>query len=372
MSVDWAEEGLLDGLDDDEAREARADLLDQLHDSGASVDELRKAIEEDRLALLPAERAFGAGSNKYTRRQISEQTGVPIATMRRQWQALGLPSRDDDEVLFDDDDLRQAKQLKAFLDAGLPEEGVLGVTRVIGEGMSKVADTIRDLAGAALLKPGDTERDLGLRYAAAARELSPMVGDTLRHVYDLHMREGIRSDVVGAAERASGRLPGSQDVAVGFADLVGFTKLGEHLPPEELGGVAGELADMAADVAKAPVRLVKTIGDAAMLVANEPEPLINAMIELVGRADEARQGFPQLRAGVSYGPALGRAGDWYGRPVNVASRVTGVARPGSVLATAEAKDKAEDAFQWSFAGKRKLKNVTGEQPLFRARRRASD
>jgi adenylate cyclase len=120
------------------------------------------------------------------------------------------------------------------------------------------------------------------------------------------------------------------------------------------------------------VRLVKTIGDAAMLVANEPEPLINAMIELVGRADEARQGFPQLRAGVSYGPALGRAGDWYGRPVNVASRVTGVARPGSVLATAEAKDKAEDAFQWSFAGKRKLKNVTGEQPLFRARRRASD
>ena len=104
-----------------------------------------------------------------------------------------------------------------------------------------------------------------------------------------------------------------------------------------------------------------------MLVANEPEPLITAMIELVRRADDAREGFPQLRAGVAYGPALGRGGDWYGQPVNVASRVTGVARPGSVLATAGAKDKAEDAFKWSFAGRRKLKNVKGEQPLFRAR-----
>ena len=125
---------------------------------------------------------------------------------------------------------------------------------------------------------------------------------------------------------------------------------------------------MAADVAKSPVRLVKTIGDAAMLVANEPEPLDR-------RDDRSRARAPTTPARASrscarawrYGPALGRAGDWYGRSVNVASRVTGVARPGSVLVTAEAKDKAEDAFKWSFAGRRKLKNVKGEQPLFRAR-----
>jgi adenylate cyclase len=308
MSVDWDEKGLLDGLDDEAARDARADLLDQLHDAGVPVDELRKAIDEDRLALLPAERAFSSGEGKYTRRELAEKVDLPMALLDRQWRALGLTSPPDDARVFTDRDIKQVEQLKAFFDAGLPEDGVLGVSRVIGEGMAKVAETIRDLAGAALLQAGDSERDLGLRYAAAARELSPMVGDTLRYVFDLHMREGIRSDVVGAAERASGRLPGAQEIAVGFADLVGFTKLGEHLPPEELGGVAGELADLAGEVAKSPVRLVKTIGDAAMLVSPEPEPLIAAMIDLVDRADDAREGFPQLRAGVAYGPALGRGG----------------------------------------------------------------
>src|SRR5262249_13940682 len=198
----------------------------------------------------------------YTREQLSEMSGVPVPVLERHWQAFGLPAQPNDVPVFDDRDVEQAKQLKLFLDSDLPEDGVLGVSRAIGESMAKVATTIRDLAGSALLHAGDTERELGLRYAAAARELSPMVGDTLRYAYDLHMREGLRSALVGAAERESGRLPGATDIAVGFADLVGFTKLGEHVPPEELSGVAGELADMAADVAKAPVRLVKTIGDA--------------------------------------------------------------------------------------------------------------
>jgi adenylate cyclase len=367
VSPDWKSEGLLEGLDDDEAREARADLLDQLDEAGVEVDELRRAIDEDRLALLPAEQIFRGGASELTPGDVAEQAGVSTDLLNAHWQALGLPRPDPDAKAFGERDVEQAKQLKQFMDAGLPEEGVIGVARVIGEGMARVSETIRDLAGSALLQAGDNERDLGLRYAAAARELSPMVGQTLSYVYDMHMREGIRSDVVGASERASGRLPGSTEIAVCFADLVDFTKLGEHLPPEEIGGVAGELADMASDVAESPVKLVKTIGDAAMLVSSEPEALIKAALGLVARADEAREGFPQLRAGVACGPALGRGGDWYGRPVNVASRVTGVARPGSVLVTEGAREGLKDAFRWSFAGRRKLKGVKGEVPLYRAR-----
>jgi adenylate cyclase len=74
-----------------------------------------------------------------------------------------------------------------------------------------------------------------------------------------------------------------------------------------------------------------------------------------------------LRAGVARGEAIARGGDWYGRPVNVASRLTGVARPGSVLATESVHDEAEDAFTWSFAGKKKLKGVKEPLPLFRPR-----
>jgi adenylate cyclase len=193
--------------------------------------------------------------------------------------------------------------------------------------------------------------------------------EQLKYVFNLHMREGIRSAVISATERSTGKLSGSKEVAVCFADLVGFTKMGENLPPEEIGSLAGELADMAADVAEPPVRLIKTIGDAAMFVADDNEAMIAAALELVARADDAREGFPQLRAGVACGPALGRGGDWYGRPVNVASRVTSVARPGSVVTTEGAREGLDDEFHWSFIGRRKLKGVKGEVPLFRVRSR---
>jgi adenylate cyclase len=366
--VDWEKEGLLEGLDDDEAREARIDLLDQLSEAGVETEELKKAVEEDRLALLPVERVIG-GDCDLSVREVAEKVDLDVDLLRAQWQALGLPRPDEDAKVLGDRDVEAAKQLKDFIDAGLPAEGILGVSRVMGEGMAKTVDAVLDLAGQAFLKQGDNERDLGLRYAEAAKQLIPIMEEQLDYVFNLHMREGIRSDVIGATERATGKIPGSKEVAVCFADLVDFTKLGENLPPEEIGGVAGELADMAADVATGEVKLVKTIGDAAMLVSPDDEAMVDAAIELVARADEAREGFPQLRAGVARGDALNRGGDWYGRPVNVASRVTSVARPGSVLVTEGVREAAEDAFTFSRAGKRKLKGVKGEVALYRARRR---
>jgi adenylate cyclase len=97
--------------------------------------------------------------------------------------------------------------------------------------------------------------------------------------------------------------------------MVGFTKLGEELPPEELGALTGRLAELASDVADPPVRLVKMIGDAAMLVSNETEALLNAALDLVERSESEGEGFPPLRAGLSRGAALARAGDWYGRAI---------------------------------------------------------
>jgi adenylate cyclase len=366
--VDWDKEGLLEGVEGGE-REARVDLLEQLHDDGVELGELKKAVEEERLTLLPVERVIGSES-KYTPQEIADEAGLDVEMTQQQWQALGLPHVEPDDRRLGDRDLEAAQQLKAFIDAGLPVKGIMGVARVMGEGMSRTVDAVLHLAAEAFLEEGITERDLGLRYAEAAKQLIPLMEEQLDYVFNLHMREGIRSDVVTATERSTGRIPGSKDVTVCFADLVGFTKLGENLEPEDIGGVAGELADMATQVAKGPVKLVKTIGDAAMLVAEkDDEALVDAAIELVACADYAREGFPQLRAGVASGAALNRAGDWYGRPVNVASRVTSVARPGSVLVHGDLHDRLKESFDWSFAGKRKLKGVKGEQSLYRARRR---
>jgi adenylate cyclase len=371
MSVDWEKEGLLDGLEGEDARAGRLELLEQLHEAGVELDELRTAIEEERLALLPVERVIG-GESKYTPAEIAEKVGIDPEVVQANWQALGLPRIPDDARVLGDRDVEAAEQLKNFIDAGLPRAGILSVARVMGEGMARTSDAVLEMAAQAFLKAGESERDVGLRYAEAAKELIPLLQEQLDYVVTLHMRQRIRMGYLNAAERAAGKLEGAKDVGVAFADLVGFTKLGESLPPEAIGSVAGELADLAAEVAESPVRLVKTIGDAAMLVSDDNEALVDTTLELVARADEAGEGFPQLRAGVACGPALPRAGDWYGRPVNVASRVTSIARPGSVLVHGDVHDLLEDAFAWSFAGRRRLKGVKGEQPLFRARRRRAD
>jgi adenylate cyclase len=116
------------------------------------------------------------------------------------------------------------------------------------------------------------------------------------------------------------------------------------------------------------VQLIKLIGDAAMLVSPEPAPLLDAALELVDRGESEGGDFPPLHAGVALGAALNRGGDWYGHPVNLASRITAVARPSSVLADAEVRDAVgKDAYQWSFAGERHLKGVRGDVRLFRVR-----
>jgi hypothetical protein len=131
-------------------------------------------------------------------------------------------------------------------------------------------------------------------------------------------------------------------VTVCFADLVGFTRLGEQVAPDELGRVAHRLVELTAERLRGDVRLVKTIGDAAMIVGPDAHAMLELALDLVDAADAEGDDFPQLRVGMAAGPALSRAGDWYGRPVNLASRVTGIARPGSVLATARCATRRAD------------------------------
>jgi adenylate cyclase len=364
--VDFEAEGLLEGLEG-EAREARRELLQELHEDGASLEELRDAVEAGRLALLPVERVLQGEEDRYTLPELLERSGVSRDLYVRQRQALGLPIPPDDERAFGDRDVEAMKRLKTFLDSGLPEEGILRSSRVIGMAMAQVAAANRELVGTALMQPGVTERDLGLRYAAAARELAPVLGEVLSDVLNLHLREQVRNDVIGQADLASGEFAGTSDVAVCFADMVGFTKLGEELTVGELGNVAGRLGELAADVTRSPVRLVKLIGDAAMLVSPEGEPLGEAALSLVAAADAEGEEFPMLRVGVAYGAAIGQGGDFYGRPVNLASRITGVARPGSVLASGEAREALGEGFRYSFAGERHLKGISGRVKLFRVR-----
>jgi adenylate cyclase len=367
MGIDFEAEGLVDGLEG-EARDARLVLLESLFQRGVPLEELKRAVAESRLALLPLEHALSGEGPRYSAEEVAKRTGIEPELLTRVWRALGLPEAPEGEPVYTDEDIEAAVRAKAFLDAGLPEEGIIQVARVIGLTMAQLAAANRELIASSLRRPGDTELDVALRYAAAARQFTPLLGPMLAHAHNLHLREQIGHDVVAMTELGAEGAAGTAEVCVCFADMVGFTRLGERLPVEEVGLVAMRLAELANAVVEPPVRLVKLIGDAAMLVSSEPRELFTAALALVEAAEGEGEKFPPLRAGIAFGTALGRGGDWYGRPVNLASRVTGIARPDSVLVTEEAREAAADGFSYSFAGERRLKGIQGRVRLFRVRR----
>ena len=365
MGIDFDAEGLLKGTRG-KARDARRQLLEKLAGDGVTVEELRDAIEEDRLVLLAAERVLEGDGRRYTAEEVADETGVDVDLLVRNRQALGLPAPESAAV-FTDADVEAAERLREFREAGLPDEGLLEVARVLGMAMAQVAGATRTLMGETMIEPGLNELEISTRFEEAARRLAPMLGPMLDYAYRLHQRDQIRQTVLGREDLRAGR-PARTEVAVCFADLVEFTKLGENLPIEEVGQLTGRLGELAREVASPPVQLVKLIGDAAMLVSPEVDPLLECALALVDAAEGEGEGFPLLRAGVAFGEALPRGGDWFGHPVNVASRITDVARPSSVLCSAEVRDVAGDRFRWSNAGRRGLKGVSGKVSLVRVRR----
>jgi adenylate cyclase len=362
--MDWEAEGLLEDCVDEDARAARRALLDRLHDDGVPVDDLRRAVAEQRLALLPVDRLFSSEA-RYTAREIAEKAGLDLDWFRTQQRVLGLVVPDPDERVYGESDLESAKLGTLYRDVGLPDEEALEAQRVLGRGMARYAEAVRTLVGQTFLEGGTDEAELAARLEAVAKILLPIAGPWLEYVFSLHMREALRQEVVTAEQLATGVLGPGRDTAVAFADIVGFTELGETIPSEELGSVAGRLSRLAQDLVEPPAKIVKEIGDAVMVVSPEPAQLIDTMLGLV---EGGTDGLPAMRAGIAFGPAVNRWGDWYGSTVNVASRLTERARPASVLTTEAVRDAVPDHFAWSFAGEKKLKGLASPLKTYRARR----
>ena len=366
--IDFAAEGLLDGLEGKQRAE-RLVLLQQLVAEEVPLSELRRSTLAGTIMYLPADRVV-ASSERYTAAEVAAMTSVEEEFLVRVRRAMGLPIPEADEAVYTDTEVESTHQVHIARAAGISDEEMLDLMRVLGRGLSQVAELLRAVPLKLVLQPGMSEAELAQSYARAAEQLYPLVDPLVSNVLALHMRHATQNTVVSALERSDGHLPGSREIGVSFADLVGFTRLGEEVPPDELGRLAVRLEALATEVATPPVRLVKTIGDAAMLASPEPLPLIGATLSLIDAADAEGEDFPQLRAGAALGQALPRAGDWYGRPVNLASRITSVARPGSLLVDRDLRDSAGDAYRYSFAGERRLKGIRGPVGLFRARRPA--
>ena len=367
MSFDVESSGLLDGLSG-EAREQRAELIPWLMAQGFTVEEIRSFPAP---MLLPARRALGDDGRYLSARQISDRAGLDLDQLTRFQRAVGLPDFDDpDAAVFMQSDGDTTLHVKRFLEVGLDPDLVLTVVRVLADGLANAAEVMRAAVLDIVVHPSATELEIAQGARAVSGSLAPLLGPMIQDMLLLQLRHMTETEAVNAGERAAGApLPGARMIAAAFADLVGFTALGEELPPEDLEALANRLAELAREVVVAPVRFIKTIGDAVMFVSPDTAALLDVVLALL-EAAAADEALPRLRAGVAYGSAVSRAGDWFGSPVNLASRVTSVARPGAVLVAESARVEIGDdeRFQWSFAGPKRLKNIAGDVKVYRARR----
>jgi adenylate cyclase len=236
-TIDFEQEGLLEGLEG-AALDARRDLLEKLSNDGFSLDELREAAGAGRLPMLPIERVLEGDGERLTAAEVAERSGVDRAFLDRFWRALGMARNDPDARVLTESDLEAARRMRIFREAGLPDDQLIEITRVLSRSMATVASAVGTVFGDAFVEAGDNERDLALRYAEASQALVPMLGPVLEHALNIQQRSLVRANAVDEESLARGQLAQGAEVAVCFADLVGFTRLGESVEAAELGAVA--------------------------------------------------------------------------------------------------------------------------------------
>ena len=260
-----------------------------------------------------------------------------------------------------------ASRLSASLANGVPVDTLVALNRIIGRAMASVASGSRDVITAVLGDvPSLSERDIARQTADAVERLTPVMEGVLSYAFRAHAAELIRHEQVDGAGAGIADAEGAKQIGVAFADLVGFTTFGDERAPAEIAVVAGRLEALTAEVIEPPVALIKTIGDEVMLVSPDVAALTEAVLALLRAANDEPGGFPRLRAGAAAGAALRRAGDWYGAPVNLASRLTALAAPGTLLADEAFRDQAGEGAVWTTLPPQPVRGLRADVAVFRA------
>lgn len=285
------------------------------------------------------ERELLGGDRRYNRAQVADLAGVPYEQARVLWRALGFADVGDDEPVFTDRDVEALKTVTRLVELGVIDEKTqLAMTRAMGQSLARLADWQVSAITTALAA------DEGLHAegaAEAARELVPVMESLIGYVWRRHL-----AATAGRVLAASPEELVARTMVVGFADLVGFTSLTRHVDESELAELVEHFEGVASDVvAELGGRVIKTVGDEVMFTADNPAVGAEIALSLLERV-QAVDALPDLRIGLAHGSVLTRLGDIYGEPVNLASRLTSVARPGSVLVDRELGGVLEGDPRW--------------------------
>ena len=318
----------------DEAAAARVHAF--LRARGTPVDEIARAEADDVLDLLVAERLLVPTARRYTESEVVARTGIPASLVRRFWRALGFADVEGDDRAFTDLDVDALMTLRGLFDIGVADVEIgVQLARVIGSSMARIAEAEVSPAVRGMVAGGGAPDDqvaAADRLARLADTSVPAMAHLLEYVWRRHVQAAIRRAMALRTQSGGGTRP---VLAVGFADMVGFTTLSQQLGEDELAAVVARFEELAHDTVTAGGgRVVKMIGDEAMFVAEDPVDAARIGLALAeAYADDEL--LSDVRVALAIGPVLVQDGDFYGPVVNLASRVVNLALPGSVLVTDE-------------------------------------
>lgn len=319
---------------DASARAEREQLLELLIEVGCSLDEMVAADQRGRLFGLAGDRLVRPGARALTLGQVAEHVGGDEVLVRRLWRALGLAGWDSDEPLasVEDADALSMPILSASL---VGEERVLELARAVCAALSRVGEATNAIGRAA--SPEGAIAISGsevatARYWHGVAPFVPGVGRLLdvmsRHHFELAREHFERTQSWDVMSRRMTRL------AVGFIDMSGFTAATEDLDEVEFGRLMASFSVQVDETVRdLGGRVVKFVGDAAMVVAPQPTDLTAIAHQLVTTWASLGPDLT-LHAGLAYGELLNQDGDFYGRAVNLAARLGALAGPGEILGSA--------------------------------------
>ena len=272
-------------------------------------------------------------TSPYTAQEVAERAGVPLEQAKRLWRALGFPEVGD-ETVFDESDITALGQLTGVVGSGLIDfDLAVNLTRGLGQTMARLSDweIAAMLHRAEELSAGSaSEPDSRAGVFGAAMDTAEKLNETfeqlLVYVWRRHM-----SAALGRLEAARSGDPGATQLSIGFADIVQFTALSNTLTEEKIGDLVELFESRCADVvAVQRGRVIKSLGDSVLFVNDDPiraYDTAEGIITVVGRD----QRMPDVRVGLATGSVVTRLGDVYGPPVNMAARLTAVARRNRII-----------------------------------------
>ena len=370
----WTREGLIAQYDGEwtPAAIGQARVVAKMRERGHSLQEIRDATEDGKLALGFMEELFPTDQDRFSVTQAAQETGLDAALIERLLAGLGISPEHADTV--SEDELQLLRYVAAVLETGFPLAAVLQLVRVYGQAMARVADAEVRLfhlyVHEPLMRSGSTGVETAEQMQAISRQVLPLAGPILDQIHQRYLQFFVEQDVVGHME--SDLDGGSVDlgrmrVAIAFADLTGYTRMTEE--EGELTAVDAVERFVEAVEATLPddARVIKTIGDEAMIVGSDASTLTDWAVGF--QALQAERPLPRIA--IHSGVALYRDGDYYGRAINIASRVAARAAGGEVLVTRSVVEASPSARHLEFEriGEVRLKGFSESTEVFLARQR---